>query len=267
MVATGRMKRAMNRMVEARPFVAAFTEIVGELVLGGDLPDHPLLDERGEIKREAIVVLSSNRGLCGAFNTNLYRQAMKEIHRARQDGRQIEIHTLGKKVTSLLRFQGESVHRPADLPDRPVFSDAVQIARDLVQRFRGPEDDRVDRVTLVYARYMNALRQPPESVQVLPVRPAVTADAQARATDVAIFSPDRETILTELVPVYLETTILQALLETSCSEQVARRNAMKNATENAEDMIKNLTRKLNKVRQAQITRELSEIVGGAQVLT
>jgi F-type H+-transporting ATPase subunit gamma len=191
---------------------------------------------------------------------------MEELNRIRGEGREPEIHTLGKKVTGLLRFQGESIHHAADLPDRPVFADAVQLAERLAARFTAPDEDRVDRVTIIFARYESALRQPPESRQVLPVRP-VTADAGAHGgADATLYSPDREEIFTALLPVYVESVILQALLETTCSEQVARRNAMKNATENAEDMIKTLTRNLNKVRQAQITRELAEIVGGSQAL-
>jgi F-type H+-transporting ATPase subunit gamma len=243
-----------------------FTEIMGALVAGGDLPDHPLLEQRSEVRREAVLVLSSNRGLCGAFNTNLYRRCREEIGRIRGEGREPEIHTLGKKVTGLLRFQGEAIHQAAELPDRPVFADAVGLAERLAARFTGPEEDRVDRVTIIFARYESALRQPPESRQVLPVRP-VTPDTEGRrGGDATLYSPDRAEIFAALLPVYVESVILQALLETTCSEQVARRNAMKNATENAEDMIKTLTRNLNKVRQAQITRELAEIVGGSQGL-
>jgi len=265
MVAAGRMKRAMNRMVEARPFMAGFTEIVSALVAGGDIPDHPLLDVRSDVRREAVVVLSSNRGLCGAFNTNLFRRCMEEVRRIRDAGREVEIHTLGRKVSSLLRFQGETVHHADELPDRPMFVDAEKLALRLVDRFRADED-RVDRVTIVFAKYETALRQPPESVQVLPIQPASAAGEPASRADATLYSPDREEILKSLLPVYLETLILQALLETTCSEQVARRNAMKNATDNAEEMVKTLTRTLNRARQAQITSELAEIVGGAEAL-
>jgi len=266
MVAAGRMKRAMDRMVGARPFMAGFTEVVSALVAGGDLPDHPLLEVRSEVRREAVVVLSSNRGLCGAFNTNLFRRCLEEVRRIREDGREVEIHALGRKVASLLRFQGETVHHADELPDRPMFADAEKVALRLVDRFRAPEDDRVDRVTVVYATYQTALRQPPESIPVLPIRPVSAAGAAASRADATLYSPDREEILTSLLPVYLETLILQALLETTCSEQVARRNAMKNATDNAEEMVKSLTRTLNRARQAQITSELAEIVGGAEAL-
>ena len=252
MVAAGRMKRAMNRMLESRPFMEGFTDIVGELVAGGDLPDHPLLAEPKETRREAVVVLSSNRGLCGAFNTNIFRRCMEEVRRIRDEGREVEIHTFGKKVSSLLRFQGEAVHAVGELPDRPVFADAERIADALVDRFQA------------------ALQQPPESMQLLPIDPSagkLEEPGAAAVGDVTIYSPERASIFTALLPLYLRSMVLQALLETTSSEQVARRNAMKNATENAEDMIKNLTRKLNKVRQAAITRELAEIVGGAQAVS
>ncbi|MBN2492385.1 MAG: ATP synthase F1 subunit gamma [Planctomycetes bacterium] len=266
MVATGRMKRALNRMLEARPFLRGFTEVMARLVSSGDLPDHPLLAERADIRREAVVVLSSNRGLCGAFNTNLYRRCMEELRRIRSAGHPTEIHVLGKKVAGLLRFQGEEVATAAPLPDRPVFADAVALARALTARFAAAEEDRVDRVTLVCARYESALRQPAVTLAVLPVRPAAPAGLARGAGDAAIYSPARAEIFASLLPVYVESVLFQALLETTASEQVARRNAMKNATENAEDMIKTLTRNLNKVRQAQITRELAEIVGGSQGL-
>lgn len=270
MVAAGRMKRAMNRMLESRPFMEGFTDIVGELVAGGDLPDHPLLAEPQEIRREAIVVLSSNRGLCGAFNTNIFRRCMEEVRRIRDEGREVEIHTFGKKVSSLLRFQGEAVHAVGELPDRPVFADAERIADALVDRFQAAPEERVGRVTIIFARYKSALQQPPESMQLLPIDPSAGKQEEPGAAavgDVTIYSPERASIFTALLPLYLRSMVLQALLETTSSEQVARRNAMKNATENAEDMIKNLTRKLNKVRQAAITRELAEIVGGAQAVS
>ncbi len=265
MVAAGRMKRAMDRMVEARPFVAGFQKVMGGLVSGGDSIEHPLLEVRGEIRREAVVVMSSNRGLCGAFNTNLFKRCMEEVRSIRDQGREVEIHTVGKKVGTLLRFQGESVHSARDIPDRPVFGDAENLAATLLERYQAPAGEGVDRITLVFARYHSALKQPPESMQVLPIQadPESMESSGGALGDATIFSPDREAILTRLLPLYLRSSILQAFLETTCSEQVARRNAMKNATENAEDMIKTLTRNLNKVRQALITRELAEIVGGS----
>lgn len=264
MVAAGRMKRAMDRMLEARPFVDGFADVIGELV-SGDLPDHELLASRTDPKREAVVILSSNRGLCGAFNTNLVRKGLEVIRAARAEGREVEIFTVGKKVTSLLRFQGETIDEPSEMPDRPSFADAVALCNKLVARFTASEGSRVDRVTVVSAKYETALRQPPASQQVLPIAPP-ESETSALATDATIYSPERAEILAKLLPLYLRSAVFQAFLETSCSEQVARRNAMKSATENAEEMTKSLTRNLNKARQAQITSELAEIVGGAQAL-
>lgn len=267
MVAAGRMKRAMDRMIEARPFVQGFSEVVDDLV-SGELPDHPMLQDRADVKREAVVIFSSNRGLCGAFNTNLFREGVREIKRILGAGREVEVHTVGKKVTSLLKFAGYDVHTAHELPDRPVFDDAVRLTDALVERFLAPDGDRVDRVTVVSAHYENALRQPPASSQVLPIVPQAAGSdgGTGAATDTTIYSPDRSEIVAQLLPLYLRSAVFQAFLETGCSEQVARRNAMKSATENAEDMIKTLTRNLNKARQAQITAELAEIVGGAQAL-
>jgi len=252
-------------MQEARPFMAGFSKVIAGLVSSGDLPEHPLLENRSEPRREAVVILSSNRGLCGAFNTNLFRKGMEEIRRIREEGREVEIHTVGKKVAALLKFQGESISSAIEIPDRPAFTDAEKLAATLLERFDSKEESRVDRVTLVYSRYQSALKQPPRSMQILPIQADVEGPDIPRC-DVTIYSPKRDEILSRLLPLFLRSSVLQALLETTCSEQVARRNAMKNATENAEDMIKNLTRTLNKVRQAQITRDLSEIVGGAQGL-
>jgi len=246
--------------------MAGFRSVVAGLV-SGEKPEHALLGERSRIEREAVVIFSSNRGLCGAFNTNLFRDGMAAIREAREAGRAVEIHTVGKKATSLLRFAGETVDHPGEMPDRPLFNDAVALAERFAARFTAPEGERVDRVTLIAARYESALRQPPARQVILPIAPeGDVSGAPAANSGATLFSPARNEIVERLIPLYLRSVVFQAMLEVACSEQVARRNAMKNATENARDMIKTLTRKLNKARQAAITRELAEIVGGASAL-
>ena len=262
MVATSKFKRAVDRLIAARPFAQALPEIVG-LLAGEELGDFPLLARRSEVKRVGLLILTSNRGLCGSLNSNLLRKSMTFIRDQEEKGREVEIHVTGKKGASYLRFIGRrTASQRTDLSDRPAPEDAGSFATLLSEAF---VSGRVDEVHIVYPSFKNAAEQAPVVAQLLPLSlPASEESGKAPAN--FILEPDAMQLLGELLPLYLRNTIFRCLLEMAASEQGARRTAMKAATDSAKEMMDSLTLSYNRARQAQITKELLEVISGAEAL-
>jgi len=261
MVATSRMMRALERLNGARPFTRKLRDVMAQLAAAA--PEaHPLLQPRTPVRSTAIFLVTANRGLCGGFNTNLVKRAREVLAEEEQASRPFVLHMAGKKGFQAFKFAGvepASVH--LDVTERPRYEDAVRLSRMLIDAYQKGE---VDRIVLIHADYRNALSQPPTVVEFLPI-PRPQAGPEHREVDY-LFHPSREELVRQMVPLYLENLVYQALVESAASEQVARRNAMKSATENAEELVGSLTRAYNKARQAQITNEIAEIVGGAAAL-
>ncbi len=266
MVATSKFKRAVDNLSAARPFAETLPKMLG-LLAAGESDVHPLLTTRDEVKRVALLVLTTNRGLCGAINTNLMRMSLRFIKEQEALGREVDIYAVGKKGTSYLRFIGREVkYSTIDLPDRPGPEDADMFADMLSGAFL---DGDVDEVHIAYPRFKNAAEQPPTLDHVLPLALPSTEDEEEEGSGTKlnfILEPDAEGLLGELLPLFLRNTFFRYLLEMAASEQGARRTAMKAASDSAKEMIDNLTLSFNKARQAQITKELLEIVGGAEAL-
>ena len=260
MVATSKMKRAQDRVVAARPFANSLTEVIANLYTPELAEAFPLLRQPATINKAAVIVLTSNRGLAGAFNANLLKEARALLGRLKESNVEPELHVIGKKGLGYFRY----VNRPVassrtDITDRPTAENAAEIVDDLIQRFASGE---IDAVYIVYAKFQSALSTPPTTQTILPVTPPERTGPQPDY----ILLPSAEVILTQLLPSYVRNSVYKALVETAAGEQGARRTAMKNATDNAGEMLNVLRRTFNRARQAQITQEIAEIVGGAAAL-
>jgi F-type H+-transporting ATPase subunit gamma len=264
MVSTSKLKRATDRVHAARPYAARLADVIGRLIDPELRERYPLLRQPETVKRAAVVLITSNRGLAGAFNANLIREARNLIKRLRANGVEVEIHVVGKKGVSFLKFQKENLATArADIGDKPTIEDAVAVIDPLRDAF---EKGTLDEVYVVHAQFRSALSTPPTTMKVLPVTPEAAEGEQSGRTQNYILSPSADEILNRLLPLYVRNSIYRALVETAAAEHGARRTAMKNATDNAGDMLDTLNRTYNRARQAQITQEIAEIVGGAAAL-
>jgi F-type H+-transporting ATPase subunit gamma len=267
MVATAKLKRAQEAAQSARPYATRMASVIANLASGAAAGGGPkLIAGTGNDDVHLLVVMTSERGLCGGFNTNIVKLARAEIKRLQQAGKTVKIVTVGKKGNDALkRLYGSLIVGHVDRKgERSVTAEgAAMIARQITDRFDAAE---FDVATLIFARFKNLLTQIPTALQLIPAKPpadAPTVDLQGARY---IYEPSEEAILEALLPRYLSTQILSALLETEAGFQGAQMTAMDNATRNAGDMIKSLQLRYNRARQAQITKELIEIISGAEAL-
>jgi len=268
MVSAAKLKRAQNRVVNARPFANKMTEVLGSLA--AQIPEdfhHPLLDARGD-ERYLVVLVTADKGLCGAFNTNLLKAAQAFLKENAE--KKVELLTVGRKGRDFFRRRGEIVGEYVGLTGkgRVEFSEALDVASDVIKRFT--EDEALDKVFVIFAEFKSALNQRIVVEQLLPIsRTAETVNAEGtpapESKDYIYEQPPAE-IFSRLLPRLVETQIFRALLESIASEQGARMTAMDAASRNASDLISSLTLNMNRVRQAAITREIIEIVSGASAL-
>jgi F-type H+-transporting ATPase subunit gamma len=267
MVSTSKLKRAQERVIAARPYAAALRELIAELY-APDLAERFSMLRRpsGRPKRVAVIGITSNRGLCGAFNANLIREMRHRLQTYEEQGTEAELHLIGRKGIGYFRFVGHAIaSQRQDIGDRPTVAHAAEVIEPLIERF---EAGALDGVEVVFAKFVSPLSTPPTVMPVLPIVPPTGAD---EAEPVAhrpfyLLRPSAEEIVGAMLPLYVRNQMYRALVETAASEHGARRTAMKNATESAGDMIDSLRRTFNRARQAQITQEIAEIVGGAEAL-
>jgi F-type H+-transporting ATPase subunit gamma len=262
MVATSKMKRAQDRVVAARPYANALAEVISSL-FSPDLAERfPLLRQPTQQRRVALVVFTSNRGLAGGFNANLIKEARARLAEFEGRGVDVDVHVVGKKGIGYFRYVGHAIaSQRIDITDRPTAANAASIVDGLMTDFA---EQRLDGVYVTYAKFMSALSTPPTTQQVLPVMPPPAKEGAARRDYLIL--PSAETILNELLPSYVRNAVYRALVENEAGFQSAQRTAMKNATDNAGDILNVLRRTYNRARQAQITQEIAEIVGGAAAL-
>ena len=266
MVAAAKLRRNQVRIQALRPYAADMIEMMVNLATySEETQQFALMQERAEIRTVAVVAMTGDRGLAGAFNANVVRKAI-EIERGLQaDGVETRVIAVGRKGIGTLTFRGCRIERSwQGLSDRPEYSDAKEIAKYLIDLYVGGE---VDRVRLVYNHFTSAIEQTLLDDVILPVpREAVTAEAKTPGPVTYLFEPEASVILESLLPAYVEIAVYRALLESSASEQGARMTAMRNASDSAEEMLDSLTLALNRARQAAITQEILEVVGGAEAL-
>jgi F-type H+-transporting ATPase subunit gamma len=269
LVAAAKLRRAEQRIVALRPYAETMAELIAGVGRASSSVRLPLLDQRESAESVAIVPLTGDRGLAGAFNAQIMRRSFALERALQADGKGVRWVAVGKKGRSTLAFRRrELAGAYAGFTDQPAYEDAQAIAHKAAELFTSGE---VDRVTLVYNTYISALTQRVTERDVLPISADVLeTDEQERADDALrgdfIFEPEPEEILERLLPVYLETQIYRALLESTASEQGARMTAMRNASKNAGELIDSLTLSMNRARQAEITQEILEVVAGAEAL-
>ncbi len=267
MVSAAKLKRAQDRVINARPFANKMTEVLAEIARHA--PEdfhHPLLDQRGD-ERYLVVLITADKGLCGAFNTNLLKAA--QVFLKENSSKQIEFLTVGRKGRDFFRRRATLAGEYVGLTGkgRVEFSEALEVARDIIARFT--DNEEIDKVFLIFAEFKTVLTQRIVVEQLLPISRTQSDEADLSAgadvTDYIYEQPPAE-IFTQLLPRLVETQIFRALLESIASEQGARMTAMDAASKNAGDLISSLTLNMNRVRQAAITREIIEIVSGAAAL-
>jgi len=264
MVSTSKLKRATDRVHAAGPYAQHLSEVLGRLIDPALYERFPLLRQPEKVRRAAVIVITSNRGLAGAFNANLIREGRQLVERLRRNGVTVDLHAIGRKGVSFFRFRRQAMATSRlDITDKPTMDDAASVIEPLRAAF---EKGELDEVHIVYAQFRSAMSTPPGVLRVLPVQPPPPSADQGHWKSIYKMSPSVEEILARLLPLYVRNCMYRALVETAAAEHGARRTAMKNATDNASDMLDNLSRTYNRARQAQITQEIAEIVGGAAAL-
>lgn len=260
LVAAARLKKATDRVLEARPYADKLREFMGSLASGGELPKHPLMEQR-EVKRAILILVTSERGLAGGYNTSLIRKAADFIKDA---GFEVELVTVGKKGTQFFSKRGYPIHHSVTMPSAGASLDnAIEVTKVTRTAF---ESGEADAIFVCYSKFYSAIRQVPQLVQLLPIEPPAAEESTDNYSHEIDFEPNAEAVLDALLPRYFQTLVWQSLLEATASEFGARMTAMTSATDNAGKMIQSLTLKANRERQAGITKEILEVVGGAEAL-
>jgi F-type H+-transporting ATPase subunit gamma len=267
LVATSKLKRAQDRVVATRPYAEALRSVIADLYTPELAEAFPLLRQpappaKGGPTRAAVILLTSNRGLAGGFNANLIKEARRRMEALEQAGYTVDLYAIGKKGVGFFKYLGRAMAaQRVDVTDNPTTDHAVEIMEPLIASYARGELASVD---LVYAAFISPLTTPPTTLRILPVAPPVATAGAVRAD--YILRPDAAQLLDRLLPLYVRNTMYRGLVETSAAEHGARRTAMKSATDNAGEILDLLKRTYNRQRQAAITQEIAEIVGGAAAL-
>ncbi|HET9243587.1 MAG TPA: ATP synthase F1 subunit gamma [Gaiella sp.] len=270
LVAAAKLRRAEARIEALRPYAERMRELMIGTARATPARGFPLLEARETISSVAILPLTGDRGLAGAFNAQVVRRALQLEREARDGGADVRWTVAGKKGRSTLRFRRYAIEQAwVDFTDRPTYADAAAIAQTVARLFTERE---VDRVVMVYNHYVSPLTQTVSVEDVLPIPRTLLEEEEKSAYEIAlegdfIYEPEPEEILGRLLPTYLETTVYRALLESAASEHGARMTAMRNASKNAGELIDSLTLEMNRARQSEITQEILEVVAGADALT
>ena len=267
LIATARFKKAMDRATEASAYTSKIAELAADLAASATEFSHPLMETREERKTGVLLVLTSNRGLCGGYNSGVLKLAQQKIREAAANGQRLILEVSGKRGLNFIRFQKSTADQSyTNFEDKPRFDEVEAIASRYIQMYVTKQIDWVD---VAFVRFQSIAKQTATIETLLPLTKPASADGQQKAAGPAIqydFYPSAKDILEEILPAAFKARLFKCFLDAAVSEQIFRMVAMKGATENAGDMISNLSRIYNRARQAQITSELSEIIGGAEAL-
>ena len=267
LVATSKLKKAQDRVVAARPYAEALREVIADLVtpeLAERFPllRRPLPPSKGGPAKAVVILVTSNRGLAGGFNANLIKEAKRRIEALEAEGYRVELIGIGKKGIGFFKYLGRGFRSErVDIGDRPTAEHAASVVESLMADFAAGS---LGVVELVQSKFQSVLITPPTTVRILPIEPPAATSAGSRPDYILV--PDPETLLEQVLPLYVRNAMYRGLVETVAAEQASRRTAMKNATDNAGDLLEALKRTYNRQRQAQITQEIAELVGGAAAL-
>ncbi len=271
LIATSRIVKARARVQESRPYAEQITAVLTELASNAAL-DHPLLVERENPRRAAVLVVTSDRGQAGGYNNNVLKEAEALYSLLREEGKEPVIYVIGRKGVNYYRFRNREVREAwTGFSEQPTYPDAAEAARTLVEAFMADEDDEnsVDELHLVYTQFKNMVTQTPQARRMAPMVVEYVEKEESSSGGIQPlyeFEPDPDALFDALLPKYIGARLFSALLESAASESANRQRAMKAATDNANELIRSLTLESNQARQAQITQEISEIVGGANAL-
>ena len=269
LIATSRMVKAQQRTAASAPYARAITRAVSAVATYSN-EDHPLTSEKATVTRAAMLVITSDRGLAGAYSSNALKEGEQLATLLREEGKEVVPYLAGRRASAFYRFRRRFVAAEwSGFSDKPQFADAKEIADTLIADFlKDSAEGGVDEIHIVFTRFVNMVTQVPEVIRLLPLE--VVEDEQTpTAADILPlyeFEPSAKGVLDALLPKYVEARVYNALLQAAASELASRQRAMKSATENAEELIKKYTRLANTARQSEITQEISEIVGGANAL-
>ncbi len=270
LIATSRMVKAQQRTAASAPYARAITRAVSAVATYSN-EDHPLTTEKRQVTRAAMLLVTSDRGLAGAYSSNVLKAGEQLAELLRSEGKTVVPFLAGRKGIAYYKFRSRTVAKEwSGFSDAPSFDDAEQIGQALIEAFLADDKDGgVDEIHVVYTRFVNMVTQVPEVVRLLPLEVVEgdTAPAPEEVLPLYEFEPSAAAVLDELLPKYVQARIFNALLASAASELAARQRAMKSATDNAEELIKKYSRLANTARQAEITQEISEIVGGAGALS
>jgi F-type H+-transporting ATPase subunit gamma len=268
LIAASRIAKAQAAVNASKPYAREITNVISALA-SQSVIDHPLVSEKENPSRAAVLVVTSDRGLAGGYNANALKAAEALYSLLRSEGKTPVVYAVGRKSVGYYRFRGREVAQSwTGFSEQPSYSDAKEVADALIAAFVADTDEGgVDEIHIVFTEFVSALTQKPVAKRVLPLVVVETDEAPVDGPlPLYEFEPDAETLLDALLPRYVETRVFAAMLEAAASESASRRRAMKAATDNADELIKTLTRAANAARQAEITQEISEIVGGADAL-
>jgi F-type H+-transporting ATPase subunit gamma len=264
LIATSRILKAQQRVEAARPYADRLTAAIGDVASATSALGHPLLEQRSNPTAAAVLVVTSDRGLAGAYSSNVLRRAEELFSLVRSEGKSIKLFVSGRKGVSYYRFRQRPIEESwTGFSETPTYDDAKRIADSMIERFTAGD---VDEIHGVFTDFVSAFRQRPVARRFVPMVFEEAERPEAGPVAQYVFEPEPEALLAALLPRYLETRVYGALLESAASENAARQRAMAAATDNAEELIKVLTRVANQARQTEITTEIMEIVGGAEAL-
>ena len=269
LIATARFKKAMDRATAATDYTARITRLVGDLAASGLEVSHPLLEGRTEVNNVATLVLTANRGLCGGYNGNVLRQAIRQRQEWQDQNKNLALDVSGKRGISGFKFRNISVEDTyTQFDDQPAFEEVEKIAEGYLEDYASGKIDRLD---VVYTQFKTVARQETVVETLLPLGSLIDEEGSEEggsgsSESLYEFVPSPESILEEVVPMSFKVKLFKCFLDAAVSEQIARMVAMKSATENASDMIRNLSQTYNRARQSQITGEIMEVIGGVEAL-
>ena len=268
LVATAQFRRAMERAVAAGAYSERIVRLVGDLARAGGDVAHPLLDKRESSKKAVLLILTANRGMCGGYNGGVLRSAVARFEELTRTYEEVELYVVGKRGVSYLAYRGYKIARKFfDFDDKPAFADVDAIATELLERYQTGEIDRLD---VAYSKFYSISKQRPTVETLLPLTELAAEEGEASESANRLqfeFLPSPQSVLEEIVPTAFRAETFKRFLDAAVGEQIARMVAMKAATENADEMISSLTTTYNRARQAQITNEILEVVGGANALS
>lgn len=267
LIATARFKKAMDRATEADAYTRKIAELAADLSASGAKVEHPLLEKRAVIKNTLLLVIAANRGLCGGYNATILREANAALRQIRASGVTLHLELSGKRAIAYFRFQGVAAEATyTHLEDKPKFDEVEVLANKYLAAYARGE---IDQVQVAYMKFFSAGRQKPVVETLLPLTALPSAERTAAAAERPVeyeFLPDAQGILEEILPVSFKVRLFKCFLDAAVSEQIARRAAMKAATDKTTDMIKLISSQYNRARQAQITKEIAEVLGGSEAL-